>query len=60
MKSKAYSKKRWLSWNLQPRTAGGASQCASEPKSSWNSLNSLPRRVKGKKEKEKHIWKSVG
>jgi len=30
MKSKAYSK-RWLSWNLQPRTAEGASQCASEP-----------------------------
>jgi hypothetical protein len=31
MKSKAYSK-RWLSWNLQPRTAEGASQCASEPR----------------------------
>jgi hypothetical protein len=31
MKSKAYSK-RWLSWNLQPRTAESASQGKPEPK----------------------------
>jgi len=45
-KKKTEYQKRWLSWNLQPRTAESASQAKPEPKAGGNSLNSLLREKK--------------
>jgi hypothetical protein len=52
-KKKTEYQKRWLSWNLQPRTAESASQAKPEPKAGGNSLNSLLR-------EKKLIWTCAG